>query len=115
MVEPMRTWQRAGFRLDLFETNRSDWRGQPFVRYKFRHKGKLIFKGEDFSGSPMHSIDGDASVCAILWFLSMRPGDTDREYFDHYTARQLAWCIAYGEKLSCLVIEMESSDEDDSR
>jgi hypothetical protein len=44
----------------------------------------VLFQGEDFAGSPLHTDDLDETVAALLSFLSLRPGDTDREYFDNY-------------------------------
>lgn len=35
--------------------------------------------------------DGVRVLAGLIVFLSLRPGDTDSEYVDDYTARQLAW------------------------
>lgn len=43
----------------------------------------------------------------MLTFLSLRPGDTDRDYFDRYTPEQLDWARAHGEELSWLATELE--------
>ncbi len=59
-----------------------------------------LFSGSDFRPSPLHSIDGDESVSALLGFLTLRLGDTDREYFDRYTAVQLDFARDHAESLS---------------
>ncbi len=63
----------------------------------------VLFEGEDFGCSPMHGIDSDATVAAIMAFLTLRPGDTDPEYFADYTPEQLAYCSEHAETLSCEV------------
>ena len=47
---------------------------------------------------------------AILGFLSLRPGDTDPEYFDSYSDEQLRWAQTYGEELSLHAYELENPD-----
>ncbi len=81
------------FTLTLWATSRRDWRGQTILGYSFtrRENGKTetLFRGEDFAGAPGHADDSDETVGAILDFLLLGPGDTDREYFEKYSARQL--------------------------
>ena len=59
-----------------------------------------LFEGDDFSPSPAHAWDSDECVSALLGFLTLRPGDTDGEYFDNYTPEQLAYCSQHAEALS---------------
>jgi hypothetical protein len=68
-----------------------------------RHSGRTVtlFEGADFCCSPMDAIDSDATVAAILGFLTLRPGDTDAEYFDDYTDAQREYCTQHAEALSC--------------
>ena len=105
--EKLRSWRSGRFELDLFATNQTDWRGQSRLAYTFRDGGKVIFEGQDFAGSPLHADDSSATVAALLSFLSLRPGDTDREYFERYTPEQLEWARANGEELSMLAHEIE--------
>lgn len=51
-----------------------------------------LFCGDDCGVSPMHAIDSDDALIGLLSFLTLKPGDTDEEYFADYTAEQLAWC-----------------------
>ena len=67
-----------------------------------RQGGAVIFpRGSLWCGIPSHqSIDGiDAKEC-VLGLVSMRPGDTDSDYFDSYSTDQLAWANEFGEALS---------------
>jgi hypothetical protein len=105
--EHIRTWQTGRFRLDIYDTGRRDWRGQSKLAYEFRDSDRLIFQGEDFAGSPLHTDDSAQTVATLLSFLSLRPGDTDREYFASYTPEQLEWAQASGEELSWLATELE--------
>ena len=66
-------------------------------------KSKTIFCGEDFGCSPLHAIDSDACVKDLMGFLTLRPGDTDREYFENYTPEQLEYCEKHAEALDCAV------------
>jgi hypothetical protein len=68
--------------------------------YCLKMDGKILFEGEDFGNSPMHCVDSDNTVRSIMNFLTLRPGDTDKEYFDGYSEAQLAYCSAYAEALS---------------
>ncbi len=83
---------RLGYRLTMHDT-KGGWGEFP--------RCAVLFEGEDFGCSPMHAIDSDEAVAAIMGFLTLRPGDTDREYFQDYTAEQLAYCSQYAEALSC--------------
>ncbi len=38
-----------------------------------------------------------------MGFLTLRPGDTDPDYFEDYTPEQHAYCDAHAEALSCEV------------
>ncbi len=62
-------------------------------------KHDVLFEGEDFGCSPLHSIDGDACVESLMSFLCLRPGDTDAEYFDKHTPEQLAFASEHAEAL----------------
>ena len=100
--------------LETWDTGRVDDRGQTIIGYSF---GPLdpsphtLFEGEDFAGSPMHADDSAETVAALLGFLTLRPGDTDSDYFADYSAEQLEFCDTDAETLqsyaycSCLLRE----------
>lgn len=58
------------------------------VRYEFKVGRKVIFTGEDFRPSPLHSWDSLEACTALMSFLTLQEGDTDAEYFDNYTQDQ---------------------------
>jgi hypothetical protein len=86
----MKTYTYEQYKLTLEMTGR--WIGEyPKARIKYvlsDDKG-IIFSGDDFGASPMHDPDGPESAEALLSFLTLREGDTDGEYFDEYTERQV--------------------------
>ena len=61
----------------------------------------VLFSGEDYYCSPCHAIDSDATVAGIMTFLTLRPGDTDSDYFKDYNTLQLEYCSNHAETLSC--------------
>lgn len=105
--ELIRTWEEGPFKLDLFDTGEVDDRGASRLAYMFYCEGKLIFQGEDYHCSPLASVDGDRSVSGLLTFLSLKPGDTDREYFQDYTEEQMDFAREHGEELSLYAMELE--------
>jgi hypothetical protein len=89
-----------GYQLRMWATTRTDWRGQTRIRYEFKTPaGDVLFAGADFCGSPMRADDADETLRSLLGFLTLRPGDTDREYFDEYTPEQLAFANGPAEAL----------------
>jgi len=115
-TEFLREWKSGPYRLKTWETNRADHRGQPYLAYELSYKGKPVFEGEDFACSPLDAIDSNKAMGALLSFLALRPGDTDAEYFEGHTKRQLEFADEHGEELSILAMELEETpdkDEDD--
>jgi hypothetical protein len=103
------------FTLNTFDSGRVDGMGKSVLEYQFQGPdGKVIFEGADFACSPMHAIDSDESVRALLGFLTLRPGDTDEEYFESYTQEQLAFADEHGETLSMYAMDDDSWPFDSS-
>ena len=109
------------FTLTTWDTGRSDSMGKSRIGYRLEsrnhynsingrvlkkwhaEKPVVIFEGEDFCCSPLHCIDSDECIVALMVFLTLRPGGTDSKYFDNYTPGQLEFCNNYAESLSCEV------------
>lgn len=107
--ELIRTWEEDGFKLELYDTFTTSG-GKTLLGYRFWDHDQLLFVGEDFGASPLHAIDDDNTVAALLGFLSLRPGDTDSDYFESYTAEQLEWCqSSRAEWLAILANDLESA------
>ncbi|KOX23828.1 hypothetical protein [Nocardiopsis sp. NRRL B-16309] len=83
------------------------WSGERWY-YELRCAERLIFAGDDIGGPTGASEDEMAR--AVTGFLSLRPGDTDDEYFSDYTPEQLEWCDENAEYLAGCLYD-ENGDE----
>jgi len=106
--------------LDLWDTNRTDWRGQSIVRYRLVlsiYAYSVTFEGEDFSPSPMLAIDSDAAAGACIAFFAAyadrysgagHEGDEDAPDFTH---EQWDALRANADGLSMWAAELEEENE----
>lgn len=93
------------FTLETFEpmTHRTD---RDYLGYRLTMrdpdgtKTVLFESTNNFGCSPLHAIDSDETMGALLGFLCPKPGDTDREYFSNYTQAQLDFASKHAEWLS---------------
>ena len=104
---PYRPGHGPRFTLTLWEAEPN---GSPraMVGYRLRmleggRAPRTLFEGEDFGCSPLHASDSDGAVEAIMSFLTLRPGDTDSEYFEGYSGEQREYCEQHAEALGCEV------------
>lgn len=83
----------TGYRLQVWDTGnvKADFFTRHYLSYAFFAPGsdKPLFEGDDFSPSPMTVIDSDEALRCLIGFLTLRLGDTDKEYFKDYTDEQL--------------------------
>lgn len=108
---PFRKGAGPTFALTLWDTGRTGNYGKAMLGYKLTMKEPrlaksiILFEGEDFECPNWNgnAIDSDSAVEGIMGFLTLRPGDTDDEYFANYTAIQREYCAAYAEALSLAV------------
>jgi len=104
--EIIKTWRHGPCRIDVYDLQ--GWKnGRSRLGYRLRCGGITIFEGVDYSPSPMHAEDSLWVVADLLRWFSLRPGDTDEEYFANYTPTQLAFAEQHGEELSYVAINME--------
>lgn len=92
------------FDLVTWDTNRKDHLGKWVLGYRltlheWNRKPCVVFDGEDFACSPLHAVDSDATIEAIMSFLCLRKGDTDKEHFERYSEFQLDFSETYAETL----------------
>jgi hypothetical protein len=74
--------------------------GRNLVGYRLSEVGgEVLFTGEDFSPSPHIAIDADEVIACLVGFLTLKPGDTDPDYFAKYTQAQLDFAHAHGDAL----------------
>jgi hypothetical protein len=94
------------FTLVMRDAGTVDNRGVTTIAYKLTmrepgaKRSTVLFEASDYHGSPMHADDSDANVEGLMCFLTLRPGDTDPEYFDSYTPAQREYCKHHAESLS---------------
>jgi hypothetical protein len=103
ILAPYRKGAGPRFKLETWDTGRTDSRGTTTIGYRFTelsHPPVVIFEGADFNGSPLHADDSDETMRSLLTFLTLRPGDTDKEYFADYTEIQRAFCDEHAEALA---------------
>jgi hypothetical protein len=88
----MRTVKAMDYSVTISDSGKRDGMGKAICIYSLvSPDGDEIFNGADLHCSPMHDPESDDSIRALLGFLTLRPGDTDADYFDSYTPEQLAW------------------------
>ena len=89
-------------RLQIWETHYTSRVNKQLLGYRLTApEGDVIFEGDDFScGS---GVVTDEHVRSLISFLTLRPGDTDAEYFYGYTERQWAFVENEAEALSCWI------------
>lgn len=106
----MRVWEREEYRLELYDsvsqTASSGWYEQRgLIPYRLRHRGQLIFEGDDFGPSPLYCWDSDESIHALLTCLSAGEGDVEEGYFDDYTEEQLDWRDQHAGELQVIIFD----------
>lgn len=109
VFRPYRKGMGPVFRLTLWDACRRRPDGKDALGYRLTMaepgaRSIVLFTGEDFGNSPLHAIDSDETVAALMSFLTLRPGDTDREYFRDYTPAQLNYCSEHAEALALEVL-----------
>jgi hypothetical protein len=99
--------------LITWETHKRAATGQHLLGYSFTEEGREepLFSGEDFGCSPMVAIDSDDALRCLLGFLTLRPGDTDDEYFSEYTQDQMAFAKGPAEELQMWALDDEPEGE----
>lgn len=100
IFRPYRKGMGPVFALTVWDTHKVDSRGCSYLGYSLRLNGVELFTGEDFAHSPLAAVDSDETINALMSFLVLRPGDTDVEYFAHYTQAQHEFCEQHAEALS---------------
>ena len=76
------------------------------LAYEFRTpSGEVLFEGADYGCAPGHAIDSDDALRGLLGFLTLKPGDTDADYFTDYTEAQRAFAEGDAEELQMWSLE----------
>lgn len=97
--------------IELWDCNERFGDGpQSRCAYRFRKDG--CSRGSDYGCSPMVAIDSDEALIGLMGFLTLRPQDTDDEYFTRheYTPEQLAWAESAAEDLQPYGLDEEERE-----
>ncbi len=109
MMDLIRKAIYKGFKVELFDQYGND--GRDYLHYRLYHYNDIIFEGKDFGPSPIYPIDSNRTVAAILDFLSLVPGDTDKEYFKDYTQKQMSFAEKNNDELEDWIDILEAGRE----
>lgn len=114
-ADQLTVWRRDGYELRMYDGGTDD-DGREVVSYVLHdHQwgyGRDLFRGRNYRPSPLYAVDSPESIAGLLSFLSLREGDTDSEYFDAYTDRQIGWRDSHRcEELQLLVHELEGDTD----
>jgi hypothetical protein len=67
-----------------------DQHGHSHLGYRFVGPGGVVlFQGTDLGIPRGVAVDSDEVIDSLLGFITMCPGDTDDEYFENYTPKQM--------------------------
>ncbi|MFF4989704.1 hypothetical protein ACFY19_21105 [Streptosporangium saharense] len=92
--------------LEVWPTGHQDGRIRWY--YRLSRKGRTIFVASDVcspAGTVFSTQELVRAARSVLAFLTLRPGEVEAEYFDVYTATQLAWRDRYAEDLALFALE----------
>lgn len=95
---PYRRGMGPRFTLRTWDAHAS-FHGKDAIRYELKMGRTVLFSGDDFGASPAYAIDSNESVCSLMNFLTLKPGDTDADYFEGYSDAQRAFAEEHGEAL----------------
>lgn len=76
--------------------------------YRLSRRNRTIFFATDISsptGTVLSTNTLISSATTVLGYLTLRPGDTDADYFDTCTPAQIAWRDSYAEELALYALE----------
>jgi len=123
--DPLRDINLDGYRLQMWDLGKRDNKKgdmRELISYRLTSpEGVVIFEGEDYSCSPLSCIDGDESVRGLIGFLTLRPGDTDDEYFYCYNSTQWEFAQGPAEQLSLWALDpkdcegLDDLEQDENR
>ncbi|MFE3452476.1 hypothetical protein ACFXJ8_26495 [Nonomuraea sp. NPDC059194] len=93
--------------LELWPAGRTE-DGRIRWHYRLSRKNRTIFAASDITsgvGAVLTAAELISAARTVLSYLTLRPGDTDREYFDVYTRTQLDWRDEFAEDLSLYAMD----------
>lgn len=99
---PYRRGMGPSFTLHLYDLHTNDSAGRYAVGFVLKMGRETIFSSltaaDAFYGHC--AVDSDGAVEGVMSFLTLRPGDTDSDYFTNYTEAQRDFAASHAETLS---------------
>jgi hypothetical protein len=92
--DKVRTWRLDGFTLELWDTHvptGSGYLAHTLLAYRFSDRGTVVFAGDRFAPPSGVCVDSDECVAAVLFWFTLKPGDTEGEFFESYSPLQMSW------------------------
>ncbi len=111
---PYARGQGPTFTLRVYDIHTRDHRGVWMTGYCLQAhpvSGKSVTLFDANDHSCLAAIDSEETANSIMGFLTLRPGDTDADYFAKYTPEQLAFCEEDAESLACAVSDKWADPE----
>jgi len=94
------------YKMTLKATGERGEFGKAQIAYTFKTpEGKVLFQGNDFYNPEYVPEDKDSAI-SLLGFLTLKPGDTDQDYFKDYTPEQLE----FSNSMDCEMLQLIVSD-----
>jgi len=113
IFRPYRKGMGPSFTLTMWDTGKRTHDHRDVIGYKLTSSVKsegTIFHAEDFHPAPHIAVDSDHAVESLMSFLTLRPGDTDEEYFERYTPKQMHFAETHAEALG-MEVDNRYNDE----
>lgn len=109
---PYRKGMGPTFTLELYDVNCHDSAGRWGVGYRLKMGGETVFECLTAKDAVYghHSVDGDEAVKNVMGWLTLRPGDTDADYFTGYTEPQKRFAEEHAEALHGEVVARFGED-----
>jgi hypothetical protein len=100
------------FKLEIEDTCESDSDGKPKVSYTlYNSANEIIFSGSDIYAPCGSEVLTVATFKTVMGFLTLRLGDTDKDYFDEYTPAQIEFRDTHAEYLSLLALDYSQQEQ----
>lgn len=80
------TYKNVSVTIKYFETKFE----RDYYEYAMKIDGSLFAYGTDFSPSPRRKTNAEI-VGELMFFLTLSPGETDKEFFENHSHEYLAW------------------------
>lgn len=95
VFKPFLAGKGPAFVLTMWDMHRRDEYGKHVLAYRLTMSGPqgyVLFEGEDYHCAAGAGVASNDAVAGLMGFLTLKPGDTDEDYFKDYTPEQLAYC-----------------------